>query len=69
MNGKILVTDSLFLFDEHEKRLKDAGYEVVRLDKAAASEEELVEAIKGKDGYIIGGVEKVTKKVIDVLTS
>lgn len=65
MNGKILVTDSLFIFDEHEKKLRDAGYEITRLDKAAASEDELIEAIKGKDGYILGGVEKVTNKVID----
>jgi gluconate 2-dehydrogenase len=61
----VLVTDSLFIFPEHEKQLKDAGYEFVRLDKPQASEDELCEAIKGKVGYILGGIEKVTEKVID----
>jgi len=65
MNGKILVTDSLFIFDEHVKQLEAAGYEVERLDKPQASEEELSNAIKGKIGYILGGIEKVTDKVID----
>lgn len=64
MSTKVLVTDSLFIFDEHEKRIRDAGYSVVRLDKTVPSEEELSRAIKGKAGYIIGGLEKVTKKVI-----
>jgi D-3-phosphoglycerate dehydrogenase len=65
MNKKILVTDSLFIFDEHVKKLEAAGYEVERLDKPQASEEELCEAIKGKAGYILGGIEKVTDKVIE----
>ncbi len=65
----ILVTDSLFIFPEHEQQLKDAGYEVVRLDKPEASEEELCEAVKGKAGYILGGIEKVTKKVIEAADS
>jgi lactate dehydrogenase-like 2-hydroxyacid dehydrogenase len=61
----ILVTDSLFIFPEHEQQLKVAGYEVIRLDKPEATEEELCEAIKGKTGYILGGIEKVTSKVIE----
>lgn len=61
----ILVTDSLFIFPEHEKQLKDAGYEVVRLDKPEATEAELCEAIKGKSGYILGGIEMVTDRVIE----
>jgi len=65
MSKKILVTDSLFIFDEHIKQLRDAGYEVERLDQPNASEEELCEAIKGKVGYILGGIEKVTDKVIE----
>lgn len=62
---KILITDSLFVFPEHERALQDAGYEIERLNKANASEEELIHAIKGKVGYILGGVEKVTDKIID----
>ncbi len=65
MKGTILVTDSLFIFKEHEQALVDAGYKVERLDKPAATEEELVEAIKGKVGYILGGIEKVTDKVVE----
>ncbi len=53
--GKILVTDTLFIFDEHVKKFKDAGYEVVRVKKPDMSEGELVEAIKGKVGYVLGG--------------
>jgi D-3-phosphoglycerate dehydrogenase / 2-oxoglutarate reductase len=64
MKPKVLVTDSLFIFPEHEQQLKDAGYEVVRLDKPDASEDELCEAVQGKVGYILGGIEKVTDKVI-----
>jgi phosphoglycerate dehydrogenase-like enzyme len=65
MSQKILITDSLFIFPEHEKMLADAGYEIERLNKLIATENELVEAIKGKVGYILGGIEKVTEKVID----
>jgi phosphoglycerate dehydrogenase-like enzyme len=65
MSRKILVTDSLFIFDEHTKQLEAAGYEVERLDKPNASEDELCEAIKGKVGYILGGIEKVTDQVIE----
>lgn len=64
MNKTILVTDSLFIFPEHEKALVDAGYKVERLDKPEATEEELIQAVKGKTGYILGGVERITDKVI-----
>ncbi len=63
--GTILITDSLFIFPEHEKMMIDAGYEIERLNKLCATEEELIEAIKGKAGYILGGIEHVTEKVID----
>jgi D-3-phosphoglycerate dehydrogenase / 2-oxoglutarate reductase len=65
MSNKILVTDSLFIFDEHIKKLEEAGYEVERLNKPNPSEAELCEAIKDKIGYILGGVEQVSKKIID----
>lgn len=66
---QILVTDSLFIFPEHERQLRHAGFEVVRLDKPEATEEELCEAVKGKAGYILGGIERVTDKVIDAADS
>ncbi len=69
MKGTILITDSLFIFKEHEQQLRDAGFEIERLDKPAATEAELVEAIKGKVGYILGGIEKVTDTVIEAADS
>jgi D-3-phosphoglycerate dehydrogenase len=65
MSKSILITDSLFIYPEHEKQLLDNGYVIERLDKPQASEEELCEAIKGKHGYILGGIESVTFKVIE----
>lgn len=65
MSNKILVTDSMFIFDKHIKLLESKGYEVERLDKPSASEEELIEALQDKVGYILGGVEYVTDKVIE----
>lgn len=65
MKEKILITDSLFIFSEHEKMLRDSGYEIDRLDKPMASEEELIERVRGKAGYIVGGIEKVTTDVIN----
>jgi len=65
MSNKILITDTLFITDEHVKRIEEAGYEITRLKKANATEDELISALKGKVGYILGGIEKVTDKVID----
>lgn len=62
---KVLITDSLFIFKEHEKQLLDAGFEIERLDKPEATEAELIAAIKGKTGYILGGVEHVTEPVLE----
>lgn len=65
MSNEILVTDSLFIYKAHEEQLRRKGYTIVRLDKPKASEAELCDAVKGKVGYILGGVETVTKPVID----
>lgn len=65
MNGKILITDTLFIFDTHLKQLELAGYEIERLSKPDATEDELCQAVKGKVGYILGGIEKITGKVIE----
>lgn len=61
----ILVTDSLFIFPEHEQQLRQAGFAIERLDKPEATEEELIEVVKDKEGYILGGIEKITDKVIE----
>lgn len=55
----------MFIFPEHEDQLRKAGYEIERLDKPEATENELVEAVKGKVGYILGGVEVLSDKIID----
>ncbi|MBC7836925.1 hypothetical protein H7X87_04085 [Acetobacteraceae bacterium] len=65
MKGEILITDSLFIFSEHEKMLKDAGFKIERLDKPEPTEDELIEGVKGKVGYLLGGLDRVTEKVID----
>jgi phosphoglycerate dehydrogenase-like enzyme len=62
---EILVTDSLFIDKGNVEELERAGFKVTRLDKPEATEAELCEAVKGKSGYILGGIEKVTRKVID----
>ncbi len=45
-------------------KIRDAGFELTRLDKPKATEEELIEVVKGKHGYILGGIEQITDKVI-----
>lgn len=65
MNGKVLVTDTLFIKDEHVKKIEQAGYEIERLEKPNATEGELIKALEGKVGYILGGIEKVTDRVIE----
>lgn len=62
---EILITDSLFMFDEHVKQFEAAGHKVERLDKPMASEAELIKAVKGKAAYILGGVERVSEKVLE----
>lgn len=64
MKPQILITDDLFIFPEHEAKLRAAGFGVTRLHKPKATEAELIKAIQGKAGYILGGVESVTDEVI-----
>jgi phosphoglycerate dehydrogenase-like enzyme len=62
----ILITDDLFhpATGPDQARLRDAGYDIDHLVGETASEETLVEHIKGKVGYILGGIETVTDAVI-----
>lgn len=62
---KILVTDTIFVLPQHEQILEAAGFKVERLRSPIATEAELLEAVKDKVGYIIGGVEQVTSKVLE----
>ncbi|HSX15873.1 MAG TPA: NAD(P)-dependent oxidoreductase [Candidatus Saccharimonadales bacterium] len=65
MKPTVLVTDTLFIFPEHEERLRAAGLEVERIENAHMSEDELIEALRGKSGYIIGGLETTTERVAE----
>ena len=67
----VLITDSLFLpvGGQDEQRIRNAGYDVDRLDVPKADEETLIERIRGKDGYILGGIERVTERIIDAAGS
>ena len=67
--SKILITDTLFVFKEHEDKIRAAGYEIERLEKSNPTESELIEAIRDKVGYILGGVEAVTEKMVARLTN
>jgi phosphoglycerate dehydrogenase-like enzyme len=62
---KILITDTLFIFREHEEALVQAGFVFERLPKPQATEEELIKNIKGQSGYILGGIEKITENIIN----
>jgi glyoxylate reductase len=65
MNRSLLVTDSLFIGPPHETRLREAGFEIERLDIPKATTEQLVEHLGDKVGYILGGIESVSNDVID----
>lgn len=62
---KILITDSLFIGKKEEEILQNAGFALERLDTPKATEEELIAALPGKSGYILGGTEQVTENVLD----
>ena len=59
----ILATGS-FIGQEEERVIKAAGYNIDRLDKPCATEDEIVARVKGKVGYIQGGHERITARVI-----
>lgn len=65
---RLLITDSFFIPQKYVDQLTNAGYEVIRLDKPAATEDELIDALKGVSVYIIGGVEQVTDRVLETTT-
>ncbi|HML01901.1 MAG TPA: NAD(P)-dependent oxidoreductase [Candidatus Bathyarchaeia archaeon] len=64
----ILVTDN-FLSKENEETIYAAGFELCRLPVHCAAQDELIEALKGKSGYILGGIETVTAAVIKSVDS
>lgn len=62
----ILVTDTLFIGPDHEAKLHNAGLRIERLMNPKATEDELIAALRGKAGYILGGLEQVTERVIEL---
>jgi phosphoglycerate dehydrogenase-like enzyme len=62
--GTILITDTIFVDAEDEAMIKARGFSVERCENPCVSEDELCQLIKGKTGYILGGIEKVTEKVL-----
>lgn len=62
---KVLVTGGTFIKDRHEKLFNENGIEIIRLNELRASEQQLCDALKDMDGYVLGGLEKVTRKIID----
>jgi phosphoglycerate dehydrogenase-like enzyme len=62
---RILITDTLFIGPRDEQRLEQKGFVMERLAKPDASEDELIEHLHDKDGYILGGIETVTVPVLD----
>ncbi len=65
MRKTILITDTLFIAPEHEAKLRDAGFEIKRDPNPRLTEDQLIKAIHGVDGYIIGGTETITQRVLE----
>ncbi len=65
MPKTLLITDSFFISEKYVAKLEGAGYVIKRLDKVAASEDELIESLQGVSVYIIGGTEQVTDRVLE----
>ncbi len=61
--GSVLVTDSVFIYEHHIRQFNEAGYDIVR-EKADMNEAEFCKAIRGKVGYICGGIEIFNTKVL-----
>lgn len=58
------MTDTLYIRPQHVQQLQAIGLQVERLERSRATEAELIQAIQGKIGYILGGSELVTANVI-----
>jgi phosphoglycerate dehydrogenase-like enzyme len=61
----VLVTDELFVSPKNWEDLRHAGLRPERLRKVDATEDELITWLQGKRGYILGGIERVTPRVLE----
>jgi gluconate 2-dehydrogenase len=66
---KVLVTGNTFILPQHEAKLQAHSIAVDRLNVPAATEDQLIQNVQGKDGYILGGIERVTTPVIEAAES
>jgi phosphoglycerate dehydrogenase-like enzyme len=64
----ILITDTLFVSKKHVQYIENAGFTVHREPNPKLTEQELITALQDKVGYILGGIETVTKKVLESAT-
>jgi phosphoglycerate dehydrogenase-like enzyme len=72
MMQTVLVTDpSLFVRrgTPEEQAIRKAGYDIDWLDELKASEDVLVERVAGKVGYLMGGIETITDRVVQAADS
>jgi phosphoglycerate dehydrogenase-like enzyme len=62
---RVLITGTTFITPAHESRLADSSITITRLENPTASEAELISAVQGVDGYILGGLERITTPVVE----
>ena len=61
----IIITGTVQIQQEHLDLLEKHSIYAERIPFNPPTEEQLINAIPGKDGYILGSIEHVTKEVID----
>jgi phosphoglycerate dehydrogenase-like enzyme len=64
MRGAVLVTGERILAEAHIARFEQAGLTVHRLQKPNGTDDELIEALRGKRAYVCAGMERVSAAVI-----
>lgn len=62
----ILVTGGKFVTPNNVRRMRDAGYSVTRINRVPDSQGWLRDALRGRVGYVWGGMEHVTLDSIDL---
>jgi D-3-phosphoglycerate dehydrogenase len=65
----IIITGTVQIKEEHLELLKENGINAERIPFNPPTEEQLIKAVPGKDGYILGSIEGVTQAVIDAGSS
>jgi phosphoglycerate dehydrogenase-like enzyme len=61
----VLLTGPTFITDKQIEHLASVGIDVERNPDPTLSEDALVDALEGKDGYLLGGLERATTRVIE----